>query len=776
MTIDDDATATAGITARAGNDAAPATWHQTACILCECNCGVEIRLGADGRTFERIRGDKAHPVSQGYTCEKALRLDHYQNGRGERVLNPLRRRDDGTYEEVDWDTAVREVAARLSAVRDEHGGDKILYYGGGGQGNHLCGAYGAALHKGFGGVYRSSAVGQEKSGEIWVNGTMFGNAVRGEFDECEVAFFVGKNPWMSHSIPHARTTLKAIANDEQRSMVVIDPRVTETAELADFHLQVAPGRDAWLLAAMVGVIVQENLHADAWLREHANGLGAVDAPFSRIDIAEYCAIAGVDEDLVRRATRRIAAAASVAVFEDLGVQMNRHSTLVSYLEKLVWTLTGNFANPGGQYIPSTMVPIVKAYSAELDPERAPRSPVAGERILGGLIPCNVMPEEILTDHPARYRALIVESGNPAHSVADSARMRQALDALDFVVVIDVFMTETARHADYVLPATTQFEKFESTFFNFEFPKNVFHLRRPVVAPPDGPLDEPEIHARILEAAGLVTDADIEPLRAAAEQGRAVFADAFAAAVAAKPMLGPVSPVLLYRTLGPTLPHGATSAAALWAIARRCALLNPSGVEGAGFGTGPDAGDRLFDAIVDSPSGVVITVDDHDATWRRVTTPDGKVQLAMPELLAELDDLGEPPGASVEWPFLLSAGERRSFTANTIFRDPAWRKRAGQEALRVATVDAERLGLTDGAPVRIVTERGEATIEVAVDDRMHPGHLALPNGTGTDRLVDGERVPDGVAPNTLTGSFHRDRFAGTPWHKTVPARLEPVAAP
>ena len=215
---------------------------------------------------------------------------------------------------------------------------------------------------------------------------------------------------------------------------------------------------------------------------------------------------------------------------------------------------------------------------------------------------------------------------------------------------------------------------------------------------------------------------------------------------------------------------------MWAIARRCALLNPSGVEGAGFGTGPDAGDRLFDAIVDSPSGVVITADDHDATWRRVATPDGKVQLAMPELLAELDDLGVPPGATAEWPFLLSAGERRSFTANTIFRDPAWRKRAGQEALRVSTVDAERLGLTDGSRVRIVTERGAATIEVAVDERMHSGHLALPNGTGTDRLVDGERVADGVAPNTLTGSFHRDRFAGTPWHKSVPARLEPVVAP
>ena len=555
-------------------------------------------------------------------------------------------------------------------------------------------------------------------------------------------------------------------------MVVIDPRVTETAELADFHLQVAPGRDAWLLAAMVAIVVQERLHADAWLTEHANGRDEVDARFGSIDVAEFCAIAGVDEDLVRRATRRIAAASSVAVFEDLGVQMNRHSTLVSYLEKLVWVLTGNFANPGGQYIPSTMVPLVKAYSAELDPQRAPRSPVAGERIFAGLIPCNAMPEEILTDHPDRFRALIVESGNPAHSVADSRRMREAIEALEFTLVIDVFMTETARLADYVLPATTQFEKFEASFFNFEFPRNVFHLRRPVLEPPAGPLDEPEIHSRILEAAGLVTDDDVAPLRAAAEQGRTAFAAAFAAATAAKPALGAVAPVLLYRHARPhPAPRRQRRPPRCGRSPSAARSLNPAGVEGAGFGTGPEAAERLFDAIVDSPSGVVITEDDHDATWRRMSTPDGRIQLAMPELLAELDQLGDPPGSSSEWPFLLAAGERRSFTANTIFRDPAWRKRDGQEALRVATVDAERLGLADGDHVRLVTERGAATIQVSIDERMHPGQLALPNGTGTDRLVDGERVVDGVAPNELTHSFQRDRFVGTPWHKTVPARLE-----
>ena len=149
-------------------------WQQTACILCECNCGVEVRLGSDGRTFERVRGDKAHPASKGYTCEKALRLDYYQNGRGERLLSPLRRRPDGTFEEIDWDTAIREVAERLAAVRDTHGGEAIVYYGGGGQGNHLGGTYGSATLAALGVRFKANAISQEKTGEMLVMGKMFG--------------------------------------------------------------------------------------------------------------------------------------------------------------------------------------------------------------------------------------------------------------------------------------------------------------------------------------------------------------------------------------------------------------------------------------------------------------------------------------------------------------------------------------------------------------------------------------------------------------------------
>ena len=248
-------------------DAGP-EWHPTACILCECNCGIEVQL--EGRRLARIRGDRAHPASQGYTCNKAMRLDHYQNGR-DRLTSPLRRRPDGSYEEIGWDTAIAEVAERLSAVRDAYGGETIFYYGGGGQGNHLGGAYSRALLGALGARYRSSALAQEKMGEGWVDGHLYGGHTRGDFEHAEVAVFIGKNPWQSQSLPRARVTLRELAKDPERALIVIDPVRTETAEMADIHLRVRPGTDAWCLAALLGVIAQEGLVDDAFLAEHTTG-------------------------------------------------------------------------------------------------------------------------------------------------------------------------------------------------------------------------------------------------------------------------------------------------------------------------------------------------------------------------------------------------------------------------------------------------------------------------------------------------------------------------
>jgi anaerobic selenocysteine-containing dehydrogenase len=754
------------------------SWEKTACILCECNCGLEVQIGGEGnRHFTRIRGDKAHPASRGYACEKPHRLDYYQNG-PDRITAPLRRKEDGTFEEIDWDTAIREVAARLGAVRDEHGGDTIFYYGGGGQGNHLPGAYSTATRRVLGSRYRSSALAQEKTGEFWVGGRMMGTVTRADFEHCEVGLFIGKNPWQSHGLPRARVTLKEMAKDPKRSLIVIDPRRTETAELADIHLQVKPGTDAWLLAAIGGVLVQEDLIDHAWVQEHTEGAEEAVAALREIPVAEYSAIAGVSEELVRETALRIGKAESLAVFEDLGIQMNRHSTLNSYLNKLFWVLTGNFGKRGAQYVPAYLVSIAGKLDKLGAGGESSRSPVAGDRIISGLTPCNSIPDEILTDHPKRYRAMIVESGNPAHSVADSQRMREALKSLDTLVVIDIAMTETARLADYILPTPTQYEKAEATFFNFEFPENYFHVRHPIFEAPEGVLPEAEIHARLCEALGAYTDEDLAPLHVVAAQGRTALIPVFFGSVLSNPKLAPLAPVILYRVLGPHLPPGLQSAAVVWGLAHQFAAAYPDSLRRAGFdGNGFEPQEKLFDAILEHPSGVVFAIDDQDESWARIKTPDGKIHAAIPELLEELSSLRDasPGTGEAAFPFVLSAGERRSFTANTILRNPEWRKKDPEGSLRINPEDATRLGVADGDRVRLTTKRASVDVTLAVSGMMQPGHVSLPNGLGLDHTSNGgDRIQTGVAPNELTASEDRDWLAGTPWHKHVPARIEAIA--
>jgi anaerobic selenocysteine-containing dehydrogenase len=735
-------------------------WRKSACILCECNCGIEI--GVEGRRFERIRGDKEHPASAGYTCNKALRLDHYQNGR-DRLTSPLRRRADGTFEEIGWETAIAEIAAKLARVRDTYGGDKIFFYGGGGQGNHLGGAYSGALLRALGARYRSSALAQEKMGEGWVDAHLYGGHVRGGFEHAEVAVFLGKNPWQSHSFPRARVVLKEIARDPHRTLIVIDPVRTETADLADIHLQVKPGTDAWCLAAILGVLVTEDLVDHAFLAERTTGAGAVLAACAEVPIAGYAAACGVPEERIRDTARRIGTAGSVSFFEDLGIQQAPNSTLCSYLEKLVWLLTGNFAKPGAMQLHSWMAPIAR-YETNVR-----TTPVTKTPIFGGLVPCNVIAEEILTEHPDRQRAMIIESSNPVHSLADSGTFRTALGALDLVVVIDVALTETARHADYVLPAASQYEKWEATFFTLEFPRNTFHLRAPVLDPLPGTLAEPEIYARIIRALGVVTEADLEPLRAALALGRKEFMAAMFGAMADRRIAG-LAAYVLYEVLGPSLPDGAASAAVLWASAHQVAQRNPDAVRRAGHADG----EALFDAILAGRSGVTFTLDDPDGSWHYVSHPDKRIPLEIPELLDVLANLDTTPAGHTteEFPFVLAAGERRAFTANTIIRDPLWRRRDTGGALRISPQDAERLGLADGARACVITRRGRTEALVEVSDRMQPGHAALPNGLGLDTLDDaGNPVRTGVAVNELTDLARRDEFAATPWHKHVPARIE-----
>jgi anaerobic selenocysteine-containing dehydrogenase len=193
--------------------------------------------------------------------------------------------------------------------------------------------------------------------------------------------------------------------------------------------------------------------------------------------------------------------------------------------------------------------------------------------------------------------------------------------------------------------------------------------------------------------------------------------------------------------------------------------------GAGFGSGDD----LFEAIMTSPSGVVFSAEESTASFDRING--GRLNLVIPELLVEVAGLAAlaPPQPTPEFPFVLSAGERRSSTANTLYRSAGWRKNDTDGALRISPADAERLGLVTGGAAKLSTPRASVQVTVEVNDGMQPGHVSLPNGFGLDQPgADGSLVVTGVAPNELTATGDCDPIAGTPFHKWVPARLEAVS--
>ena len=458
----------------------------------------------------------------------------------------------------------------------------------------------------------------------------------------------------------------------------------------------------------------------------------------------------------------------MAMFEDLGVQMNHHSTLISYLEKLVWVLCGHFGKEGAQYVPAYLQNIAGSGRSSR------KTPVVKAPIISGMVPCNVIADEILTDHPDRYRAMLVESANPVHSLADSNRMREALRSMELVVAIDIAMTETAREADYVLPASTQFEKWEATFFNFEFPDNYFHLRKPLFEPLGESLSEAEIHARLVEAAGAMPTALVDELRGLLkEDGRAAFRDRFMQALAEDGMVAKLAPVILYRTLGEVLPEEAKEGAVMWPLTMGFAMRDSESLARAGYEGDPiTQAETLFDAIIAGHSGVVFSRDDMQTAWDRLGN-EGQIQLVLPSLLAELSVLEAGPvnRSNTDFPIALSAGERRDYTANTIYRDFGWRRKDPDGSLRISPEDAATIGIETGDQARITTLVGSALARVEVTDRMMPGHASIPNGFGLDN-DDGTR--SGVAPNELTSLGDCDKFAGTPHHKFVPARIEAVA--
>jgi anaerobic selenocysteine-containing dehydrogenase len=748
-----------------------ADWKQNACSLCYVNCGIEVKT--EGRAITRVRGDKAHPHTAGYLCQKAQRLTWYGN-HADRLTSPLRRRPDGTHEPIDWDTALAEIATRLHAIRDADRAagrpGSFAYYGGGGQGNHSGGPYGTSLMKWMGSTRYFNALSQEKTGDFWVNGKMFGSQIchtAEGVDDCDLLVVIGCNPWLAHGFRNARNKVNEIKNDPDRKLLVIDPRRTETADVADLHLPLRPSTDAFLLCAMIAMIIERHGHDAAWLAEHTDGFAEVAATLARVPVADWVAHADVPMADVERAVDMILAAEAMTVRVELGIQQGRHSTLNSYLEKLLYLVTGNFGRPGTNTLHTWLQPLWSTSKGQ-------RSEITGVEYIAGLLPPNTLPEEVMTDHPNRVRAIWVESGNPANTAADTQAVEAAIRACELSVVVDIAYTETAALADYVLPAASQHEKWEYTLFTFEWPTNYFHIRRPLFEPIEGTLPESEIYARLFERLGVLPEpAMLAELTEVARNDRQHLLQRAGEVMATHPGLSDIVTVLLYRTLGSTLPEGAAHVAPLWFACHRAVSSMETAVQRAldTDASGFALGEALFDRALNSPSGFAFSRHENDEIWELVKQD--RIQLAIPELLEwirRLDPAAEQPDP--DYPFSLVNGQRRSHNANQILRAPAWRKSDPDGTLRIHPADLADLGADDAAWIAVATRTGRIVVRAGIDDSMRRGQVALPHGFGMS-YPDGQggRVTNGPRINQITASEDRDPIAGTPHHKDVRVRLE-----
>src|SRR5437867_574337 len=710
-----------------------ATDLATICVLCSHNCGVRVDV-AGGR-ITAVRADETNPITTGYICNKGFSIPSYVT-HPERVAHPLRRTADGGFEPIGWDVAIGEIAARLGEIRSRHSPRALGLVGIGGQGNHMDAPYGLGFLRALGSRRWFNAFAQEKTQHALMDQWMFDASPAAYFhvDQRNARFLLvlGTNPRISNRGHNPTERFKHFVEDEKRTLVVVDPRETEPTRGAHRHLRLRPGTDVYLLLGLAATIVRRGLVDETFVREKTRDLELLREALAAVDVGEMARRCGVEETAIVETATGFAEAESAAIFYDLGVEQTPFSTLISYLIRVLLALTGNVGRPGGNVFFETLL-APEPYRAR-EPERAIASGIPAIAALGNfaMFSPTLVPEEVLLDHPERLRALIVEGSNPFLSYSDTARWREARERLELLVVIEPAMTETARAADYVLPTPVGYEKWEFANFPKGYPEIYVQVRPPVVPGPTEALPEPEIYARLAEAMGIFGDAPAALHDLAAGALEPVGAMRFLAAaqeltatdgIAQEPLL-----FWTYRTLGPHLRSPAL--AAIWLQCHLNAMLRlPSVLRTLGPDWQPrspfEVAVELFRRILDHPEGVEIARIAEDTNLEdHLGFEDGRIRLAPEPMLGEIGRaVASPPAHDAGFPFVLAAGLRTRWTANTIQRDPGWRKGRGPHcALNLSPGDAEQLGVREGDRVRVATRRGALTLPAQIDPKLLRGHV------------------------------------------------------
>jgi anaerobic selenocysteine-containing dehydrogenase len=742
------------------------TIHKTGCVLCAQNCGLEIEV--ENNRIIKVRPDKSNAKSEGYVCRKGLNIAYHQHN-ADRLKYPLKKVGD-KFERISWDQAIDEIAAKLKGIIEQYGPRSFAYMGGGGQGCHFEAAFGVRLMRGLGSQYQYNALAQEFAGAFWVCGRTHGKQYLHDgpdVNNTDVLLTFGWNGMQSHQIPQAPRQLQRLSKDPDKMLIVVDPRLTETAKLADIHLRIRPGTDALLIKAMISIILEEGWENKDYLANRTSGFDQVKSHFENFDVRAALKICDLDFDQVREVAKAYATRKSSLRY-DLGIFMGRHSGLNSYLLVILQSICGRLCSPGGNIIPGHMMPL-GSHTDERNP-KVWRTVATNSFPVCGAFPPNVIQEEILSDHPERLRAVFVTGLNPLRSYADTTAYEKAFQRLDLLVTAEIAMTETAALSHYVLPSRTGYESWDGTFFPMTFPGIYFQMRRPIIEPDGEQLELGEIDLRLADKLGLIPPIP-ETLYKAAFESHAAFAKALMEYVMTEPKAMQAMPFILGKTLGKAM--GSAHLAALWGMLQVAPKSFHENAARAGFKPGAALGEEIFQKIIDHPEGIWVGKVDPENNFSEIKTPDGKIDLHIPELLDELQNIeaAKEEAALVmspEFPLILMAGRHISTNANTLMRDPAWNEGKRACTLAMHPDDAAVLNLKDAQQVKVTTEAGSEEIELEITDTARLGHVVMPHGFGM--IYNG--VKYGANVNRLTKNTHRDQF-GTPIHRFVPCRVEAV---
>jgi len=740
-------------------------WKRTFCALCYHNCGLEIQT--DGHRITKVRADKNHPRTQGYICRKGARIALYQDHK-ERLTHPLKRQGD-RFVEISWDEAIGDIAARLSQIVEDHGPRSLAYMGGGGQGSHMETGFGRTLLNALGSQYHYSPLAQELTGLFWINGRAYGRQnlhVGPDLDRAENFLVIGWNGYVSNAgVNRARKRIDEFSKDPQKRLIVVDPLKSETAQRADRHIQINIGTAALFMKTLIALILQNGWEDREYIEDYCSGFDKIAGWFKNFDVQAALGVCGVSCEEAE-ALARMVATEPTAMRTDLGLLMDRQSTMNSYLEMILMAVCGRIGTPGGNVFFGHVMPM-GPHTDGRDPGIW-RTTQTGIPAIMGYFPPNVVPEEILSQKEDRLRAMIVSGSNPLISYADTAFYEKAFSQLDLLVTVEIAMTETARLSDYVLPARSAFEKWDATFFSITFPDTYFQVRHPSCTPKGDPLEEGEIYTRLADAMGLIPDIP-ERLHEAARGDRKAFAMAFLTYMGSNKAAGAVSPFVLARTLGPVF--GSCHLAAIWGLMLRYPPHAVDVVTRAGYELTPFLGDDLFQELLDHPEGIRVGLMDTEDNLSLLKTADKRIHLyieEMAEWMAEIEPVREKTALShPEYPLVLVAGRHFPYNANSIMRDPSWNDHKPVCALLMHARDADAAGLKHGETARVTSEAGRLSVRVEISEIPAPGTMVLPHGFGM--AYDGRSY--GVNVNRLAKSTHRDRIAGTPLHRYVPCRVE-----